>query len=339
MDYIDSLRTFCAVVECGSFASAAGRLKLSRAMVSKHVIQLEDHLQARLLNRSTRRMSLTESGAKFHERSTRILADLEEAEREAHGDSAEPRGTLKVNAPHTFASAHIAPFVPELLALYPGLDLDVTLSDRIVDPVEEGFDVTIRITNQLPDSSLVARRIAPCRLVVCGTPEYFARHGEPRKPDDLRQHNCLGYTFSVKDSAWEFVCSRGDTHTVQVGGRVSTNSGDLLRVVILAGSGIMLMPTFIVGADLEAGRLKAVLTEYQPLARDIYAIYASRKNLSPKVRAFVEFLDRKFGLEPYWDTWLKTLPMPSRSACGDGDELHQDDVPLPPQQVGSGTAV
>jgi DNA-binding transcriptional LysR family regulator len=339
MDYFLSLRTFCAVVEGGSFAAAAGRLRLSRAMVSKHVIQLEDQIQARLLNRSTRRVSLTESGAKFFERATHIMADLEDAERETRSESAEPRGTLKINAPHTFATAHIAPFIPELLALYPDLNLDIAISDRIVDPVEEGFDVSVRITSQLQDSSLVARRLAPCRLVVCGTPEYFARHGEPLTPDDLRRHNCLGYTFSANDSAWEFVCSRGNKHVVRVGGRVSTNSGDMLRAVTLSGSGVMLMPTFIIGSDLEAGRLKAVLTDYRPLERDVYAIYASRKNLSAKVRAFVQFFEKKFGPEPYWDNWLKNFPAPSRSACGDGDTLQNADTLPLRRGLGPGTAV
>ena len=333
MDTIASLRTFCAVVEGGSFAAAAGRLGLSRAMVSKHVLQLEDHIQACLLNRSTRNLSLTESGAKFHERATQILADLEDAERETRSDSAEPRGTLKVNAPHTFATAHIAPLVSELLAVFPDLNLDITLSDRIVDPVEEGFDVSIRVTSQLPDSSLIARRLAPCRLVVCGTPEYFARHGEPLTPDDLKRHNCLGYTFSATDSAWEFVCSRGGKYVVRVSGRVTTNSGDMLRAVTLGGSGVMLMPTFIIGPDLEAGRLKAVLTDYRPLEHSIYAIYASRKNLSAKVRAFVQFFEQKFGPEPYWDNWLKNLPTPSRSACGDDDTLQLADAPTSQHHV------
>ncbi|MBI2316350.1 MAG: LysR family transcriptional regulator [Betaproteobacteria bacterium] len=305
MDSLQGLRVFCAVVEGGSFAGAAAKLKLSRAMVSKHVMQLEDRLQTRLINRTTRSLSLTEAGAAFHERAVQILADLEAAEQSARSSTSEPRGTLRVNAPTSFATFHVATYIAEFLALYPELNIDISLSDRYVDPIEEGYDLTIRITAKLPESSLIARPLAPCRMVVCGSPAYFSAHGDPKTPDDLARHNCLSYSMSAMEDRWDFVSPRGRRYVVRVGGRVRSNSGDLLRAAIVGGSGIMLIPTFIVGEDLKSGRLKAVLTEYQTTARTIYAVYPSRKHLSAKVRALVEFLEKKYGPTPYWDDWLE----------------------------------
>ena len=185
MDSLQGLRVYCAVVEGGSFAAAATKLKLSRAMVSKHVMHLEDWLQTRLLNRTTRSLSLTEAGAEFHERASQILADLDAAEQRARSSTLEPRGTLRINAPTSFATGHIATHMAEFLALYPEVSVDISLSDRFVDPIEEGYDLTIRITTKLPESTLIARRLASCKMVVCASPEYLAVHGEPQAPDDL----------------------------------------------------------------------------------------------------------------------------------------------------------
>lgn len=304
MDSLQGLRVYCAVVEGGSFAAAAAKLKLSRAMVSKHVMQLEDRLQTRLLHRTTRSLSLTEAGAEFHERASQILADLEAAEQLARSSTSEPRGTLRINAPTTFATAHIATHIAEFLALYPELNVDISLSDRFVDPIEEGYDLTIRITTKLPESTLIARSLAPCKMVVCASPAYFAANGEPGTPDDLARHNCLSYSMSAMEDKWDFVGPYGRRYVVTVGGRVRSNSGDLLRSAIVGGSGVMLLPSFIVGEDLKAGRLKAVLMDYHAAERTIYAVYPSRKHLSAKVRALVDFLETKYGNKPYWDDWL-----------------------------------
>ncbi|MBI4291731.1 MAG: LysR family transcriptional regulator [Betaproteobacteria bacterium] len=304
MDSLQGIRVYCAVVEGGSFAAAAAKLKLSRAMVSKHVMQLEDRLQTRLLHRTTRSLSLTEAGAEFHERASQILADLEAAEQLARSSTSEPRGTLRINAPTSFATAHIATHIAEFLALYPELNVDISLSDRFVDPIEEGYDLTIRITTKLPESTLIARSLAPCKMVVCASPAYFAANGEPESPDDLAQHNCLSYSMSAMEDKWDFVGPYGRRYVVTVAGRVRSNSGDLLRSAIVGGSGVMLLPSFIVGEDLKAGRLKAVLMGYRAAERTIYAVYPSRKHLSAKVRALVEFLETKYGAKPYWDDWL-----------------------------------
>lgn len=315
MDSLTSMKVYCAVVESASFAAAARRMKLSRAVVTKHVAALEDRLHVRLLERTTRKLSVTEAGGRYYERAVQILAELEDAEREAQQATAVPRGTLRVSVPHHFGTAHIAPFLAEFRRRYPEVELDISLSDRYVDLIEEGFDLAVRISDALAESSLVARRLAPCRFVVCGSPAYFKRHGEPRVPDDLARHPCLGYTLSPRERSWVFVCAQNQRHVVNVSGPLRSNSGDLLRVSALNGVGVMLLPTFLAGSDLESGRLQAVLTDYRVHEHGIYAVYPSRKHLSAKVKAFIDFLAEKYGPEPYWDEWVRTLPAPSKDAC------------------------
>jgi DNA-binding transcriptional LysR family regulator len=319
MDSLTSMRVFCAVVDNGSFAAAAGKLHLSRAMVTKHVMNLENHLSIRLLNRTTRRLSLTESGAGYYERCTQILNELEEAEAQARQASAEPRGTLRINAPYSFATAHVAPFLPEFLASHPDLKLDLTMNDRFVDLVEEGFDVAVRIATTLPESSLVARKLAPCRMVVCGSPAYFQRHGEPQSPAELERHNCLCYSFCASQGAWSFTSRDGRRHAVKANGSIRANSGDALRAAALGGIGVVLLPSFAVGEELSDGRLQAVLTDCETPESALYAVYPSRRHLSAKVRAFVDFLGRKYGPEPYWDNWLKSLREEKKPAPREGE--------------------
>jgi len=315
MDSLTSMKVFGTIVETGSFASAARRLKLSRAVVTKHVAALEDRLNVRLLERTTRKLSVTEAGARYYERCAQILADVEEAEREATQATIVPRGTLRVSAPHTFATRHIAPYLAEFRQRFPEVTLEMSLSDRFVDLLEEGFDLAIRIADGLPESSLVARRLAPCRFVVCGAPAYFERHGEPQVPDDLARHPCLGYTLSAREYSWVFTCPHDQRHVVSVTGPLRSNSGDLLRAAAVGGAGVMLLPTFNVGEDLEGGRLRPVLTDYRMQDYGIYAVYPSRKHLTAKVKAFIDFLAERYGAEPYWDEWLKALPAPVKNAC------------------------
>lgn len=315
MDSLTSMKVFGTIVEAGSFASAARRLRLSRAVVTKHVAALEDRLKVRLLERTTRRLSVTEAGARYYERCAQILAEIEDAEREAAQATAMPRGTLRISAPHTFATAHVAPHLAAFRHRFPEVDLELVLSDRFVDLLEEGFDLAIRIADGLPESSLVARRLAPCRFAVCGAPGYFERHGEPQAPDDLAKHACLGYTLSPREHSWVFVCPHDKRHVVNVDGPLRSNSGDMLRAAAVGGAGVVLLPSFYVGEDLERGRLKAVLTDYRVQEYGIYAVYPSRKHLTAKVKSFIDFLSERYGGEPYWDEWLKALPEPSKNAC------------------------
>jgi len=327
MDSLTSMKVFGTIVETGSFASAARRLNLSRAVVTKHVAALEDRLGVRLLERTTRKLSVTEAGAHYYSRSTQILSDVEDAEREAAQATIVPRGTLRVSAPHTFATMHIAPYLAEFRERFPEVTLEMTLSDRFVDLLDEGFDLAIRIADGLPESSLVARRLAVCRFVVCGAPTYFARHGEPRVPDDLAKHPCLGYTLSAREHSWVFVCPHDQRHVVNVTGPLRSNSGDLLREAAVSGAGVMLLPTFYVGKDLERGRLRPVLTDYRMQDYGIYAVYPSRKHLTAKVKAFIDFLVERYGPEPYWDEWLKALPASAKDACTASDAPQREAEP------------
>lgn len=292
------MKVFANVVEAGSFAAASERLGLSRAMVSKHMAHLESHLGTRLLNRTTRRLSLTESGSAYFERCQPILKDLEEAELAATELTSVPRGTLRLTAPLVFGVLHIAPLIADYLAIHPEAKLDFTLDDRNIDLVNEGYDLAIRIGN-LAETGLIARRFAKDSLVVCGAPEYFRRHGIPKVPEDLSKHKCLGYSYEESVNEWRFSGKDGE-HVVHISGNVRANNGDLLRVAALGGAGIIMQPRFLVGADLREGRLQAVLTQYESRELGIYAVYPSRRYLSAKVRSFIDFLVERFGPNPDW---------------------------------------
>lgn len=298
MDTLISMKVFATVVEAGSFAAASERLGLSRAMVSKHMAHLESHLGTRLLNRTTRRLSLTESGSAYFERCQPILKDLEEAELAATELTSVPRGTLRLTAPLVFGVLHIAPLIADYLLLNPEARLDFTLDDRNIDLVNEGYDLAIRIGN-LAETGLIARRFAKDNMVVCGAPEYFRLHGTPQVPEDLSKHKCLGYAYEESVNEWRFSGDDGE-HLVHINGNVRANNGDLLRVAALGGAGIVMQPRFLVGADLRAGRLQAVLTQYESRELGIYAVYPSRRYLSAKVRSFIDFLVARFGPNPDW---------------------------------------
>ncbi len=290
---------FAKVVEAGGFSAAAAALGISKSAVSKRVSRLEDRLGARLLNRTTRRIGLTEIGAAYYERAGRIAAEVEEAELAVSRLHAEPRGTLRLNAPMSFGVMHLAPAIPRFLARYPELAVDMALNDRLVDLVEEGYDVAVRIS-RLSDSSLIARRLAHSRRVVCGSPQYLERHGAPRSPGDLRDHNCLLYSYMLSGEEWPFRGPDGAL-SVKVSGSFSTNNGEALREAALEGLGLAMIPSFIVGPELGDGRLVAVLREYEETDLSIYAVYPHARHLSAKVRAFVDFAAGRFGPEPYWD--------------------------------------
>lgn len=299
MDTIDGMRTFVAVILEGSFSGAAERLNMSPQLVSKYVGQLEDRLGARLINRTTRRISITEVGQAYHDRCRYILAEIDEMESAVGETAAAARGTLRINAPMTFGTMHLASAIAEYQLGQPEVTVDLTLDDRVVDIVNEGYDVAIRI-GRLQESSLVARKLAPVRLVVCASPDYLAERGVPESPQDLKDHECLRYTLSGDSNRWQF--KDGDQPMeVRVDGRFVANNGDAIRIAALAGRGLGLHPTFIVGEDLRAGRLQVVLEDYEVEPMGVYAVYAHRQYLSGKVRTFVDFLGNFFGSRPYWD--------------------------------------
>ncbi|MEJ2454588.1 MAG: LysR family transcriptional regulator [Candidatus Thiodiazotropha sp.] len=300
MDPLTDIAVFVQVVDAGSFTAAAERLRLSKSVISKYVTRLEERLGARLLNRTTRRLSLTEVGRAFYERSRLGLQELEEAEAEVSRLQNAPRGTLKINCPMSFGIMHISPALPEFLARYPDLAVDMSLDDRRVDLVQESFDLAIRI-GELPDSSLVARRLGPCRHVVCAAPGYFVRHGVPHTPEELRDHNAITFKYQDSPNEWHFRSAQGGIIRVPVQGNIQINNSLGLREALLREAGVTLTPTFVVGDDIKSGRLQAVLREYTALEVSIYAVYPQRRHLSPKVRAFLDFMLERISERPYWE--------------------------------------
>lgn len=300
MESLGDIAVFVQVVRDGSFTKAAERLELSRSVVSKYVTRLEERLGARLLNRTTRRLSLTEAGRIFYERSRRGLEDIEEAEAEVSRLQEEPRGVLRVNSPMSFGILHIAPLLPDFLAENPEITVDMNLDDRKVDVIEEGFDVSIRITD-LPDSSLVARRLGPCRHAIVAAPTYLKKHGTPQSPDELQNHNIIAYQYQESVTDWHFLAPDNKQITVPVSGSIQMNNSLALRQALLGGVGITRTPTFVVGEDIATGRLVPLLKNYKTLEVSIYLVYPQRRHLSPKVRAFVDFVAARITAEPYWD--------------------------------------
>jgi DNA-binding transcriptional LysR family regulator len=286
-------------VEHGSFAKAAERLGISTSACSRHVAELETHLDSRLLNRTTRRLSLTESGQAFFERCVQVLADLEEAEQTAAASAARPRGTLKLTCSISFGVRHVAPLVGAFAAHHPEMRFDVQLSDRFVDLVEEGFDLALRI-GESPAQNLIARKLGETCLVPCTAPSYLREHGAPETPADLAAHACLTYEYLPQRNTWRFRDQAGREHAVRVAGPMHANNGEMLAAAAVEGIGIALEPDFIVGADLAAGRLVRILKDYSPTPTGIYAVYPSRRHLSAKVRAFVDFLAERFAAPGGW---------------------------------------
>lgn len=304
LENLPDIAAFCRVVDTGSFTKAAEQLEISRAVVSKYVSRLEARLGARLLNRTTRRLSLTEAGTTLYENSHSALAQIEEAELEIGQLQSEPRGLLKVSVPMSFGIQHIARTLPEFLARYPGIAIEMRMDDRIVDVVEEGLDLAIRIA-ALKDSTLIARKLAPCRFVVCAAPAYLERHGVPSVPEDLREHNCIIYTYTARPNVWRFTAPDGSEVSVPVRGNLRVNNGIVHRDVAVRGAGVIVSPSFQVGDLIREGQLRVLLPNYRVQESSVYAVYPERKYVSPKVRAFIDFLAECFGPAPYWDELLK----------------------------------
>ena len=308
MDSLTGMRLFEQVVRAESFSEAGRQLGLVPSSVSRQINALEDGLGVRLFNRSTRKLSLTDAGQLYHDRVARILSDIDAANRAVVELDAEPRGTLRINALLVFGRVHVAPLIPEFLARYPDVQIDFTTTDQLVDLVEEGADVAIRI-GERKDSSLVARKLAPLRRIICGSPTYLAAHGAPQRPEDLADHNCLTFRLQTAGSLWRPGADvwrlRGQDGVVDVAvsGRLRANGVDVLLEASRAGLGLVLMPIWMVGDDIRGGRLRPVLSQYRvsPTTIDaaIYAVFPASRHLSPKVRVFIDYLAERFRDIPY----------------------------------------
>lgn len=300
MDKFESMRAFTQVVVAGGFAAAARDMGLSRSAVNKLVIGLENELGVQLLHRSTRVVTPTETGLAFYERCVEILASLEEAERAITQLHEEPRGRLRVNAPMSFGTMHLAPALADFLVQYPDLQVQLTLNDRFIDPIEEGFDVTLRIAKPQEAASLIVHPLVPAQRILCASPIYLTAHGTPTHPNELRHHSCLHYGQLAIEDQWTLVGADGE-HTIAVKGVLCSNNGEVLRDAAVQGLGITLLPKFIVGQELQRGRLQIVLPDYHPSELSISVIYPVNRHLSTKIRLLVDFLQERFGDQLDWD--------------------------------------
>lgn len=303
MDQLSYLVTFARVVQAGGFAAAAKGLNVAPSVASKHVSKLEKSLGARLLQRSTRKLSLTEAGAAYYEHCARILEELEQSKEAVARLQAEPRGLLRVSSMMSFSNAHVAPWMPEFFKRYPQVEVEIVNTERFVDMAEEGFDLALRMTQQ-PAQNLVAKRLARIRWLACAAPAYLKRHGrKPREPADLMSHDCLSYP--LMQSGWRFV--RGGKETlVQPKGHFRINSIEAQRSVCVEGLGIALLPVYAIASELKRGLLAPVLADYEVFQNNtLFAVYLPNRFGAPKLRAFVDFLAEKYGSKPYWEQGLK----------------------------------
>jgi DNA-binding transcriptional LysR family regulator len=300
MDKLDAMNAFAKVVAHGSYAEAARALGLTRSAVSKAVMELEQLLGARLLDRTTRRVSPTEAGLSYYERCLDILAQVEETEHQVSRLHDEPKGVLKINGPMSFGVLHLGDAIAAFMAQYPDLKVELMLTDRFIDPVEEGVDVTIRIA-ELADSSLIARKLAPAHRVLVSSPAYIAAHGAPQTPEDLTRHRWLGYGSTTMPQRWSYVKGDGTMRSLALKPALCSNNGHVLRNAALAGQGIAELPTFLVGCDIAAGALEVVLKDYSRGELGIYALYTPNRYLAAKTRAFIDFLAARFSSNPEWE--------------------------------------
>jgi DNA-binding transcriptional LysR family regulator len=297
MDRMTSMATFVKVVEVGGFSAAGRALNMSASMVTNHIQSLEERLGVRLLNRSTRKLSLTEVGQTYFERAQQILGDVEDAERSAHALQTTPRGILRLNT-SVAMPPFLAPVIAEFVALHPEVSINMSMSDREVDLVEDGFDLAIR-NMPVSDSSLIARRIATYHFILSGAPKYFAKHGTPTHPSDLVNHNCLTFLRGAWGNEWRFSGPEGEL-SVPVSGNMQSNSANGLRLAAVHGQGLTILPSFLVADDLRAGRLASALNEFLGTEYAVNAIYPHRHRLSAKVRSFIDLLAEHFRDDPAW---------------------------------------
>jgi DNA-binding transcriptional LysR family regulator len=313
LDRMTSLAVFVAAVEEGSLAAAARRFGLSAAMAGKHLSAVESDLNARLLQRTTRRLNLTDVGQTYYRRCKRILEEFDEANREASDAQGSARGLLKIAAPVTFGAMHLGDVVGRYLEAHPKVNVEILLNDHFVDLIEAGVDLAVRI-GRLPDSDLVARRLAPCRMVACASPTYLARHGTPRSPEDLRQRSRLAFSAAVSSGDWTFTDADGRAHVIEEPPRMLANNVQMLLNAAIAGAGIAYGPTFVFGEQLARGELVALLPEYRTSGLAIHAVYPTARHVSLKARRFIDDLAEAFGANPPWDRWTAAGQVPALAA-------------------------
>jgi len=304
VDQVDGMRLFARVVETGSFSEAGRKLNLAPSSISRQVAALEEKLNVRLLHRTTRTLSLTEAGQLYYQRATQILADIEDAHLALTQLESAPRGTLKLNVPIAFGRQRVLPIVFEFMKTYPEVKVDMSFTDHFVDLVQEGEDLAIRV-GQLESSSLIARKLALSRRVVCASAAYLRRNGTPARPEELKAHNCLTRKpIAGTGREWKFTDAKGE-QIVSVTGSFQANHVEALHAAALEGVGIACLSTWAVGPDIKRGALRALLRDWevQPTATEapIYAVYPHNRHLSPKVRAFVDFLVEQLGPRPFWN--------------------------------------
>ena len=316
MDRLTGMGVFVAAVDEGSFAAAARRFGLSAAMAGKYVSAIEAELNARLLQRTTRRLSLTDVGQVYYERCKRILEAYGEANREASDAHGTARGVLRIAAPVTFGAMHLGEVLAKYLEECPHVNIEVSLSDRYVDLLEAGVDLAVRI-GRLPDSGLVARRLAPCRMVICASPDYLKSHGTPRNPDDLRKAPRLTFSEAVSVGDWTLVDAKLRVHVIDGPCRMAANNTQMLLAAALAGAGIVYGPTFVFGEQIARGTLVELLPEYHASELTIQAVYPSARHLPLKVRHFLDYLVAAFGDEPPWDRIARQREVRQRRSHGD----------------------
>ncbi len=304
MDRLTSMKVFAAVVRLGSFAAAAEELDISNAMCSKYIRDLETNLGARLLNRTTRQQSLTEVGSAYHKKIIDILMEVEEAEQCVSELQNNPVGTLRIMSPPSFGSFHIARAIKGYKKYYPDVAIELILSDDFENLVDRGMDLAFRI-GVLEDTSAVALKLSSSRLIVCASPEYLKEKGIPKTPADLSKHVCLGMCHNlVFSSDWRFNIDGKETRIDINGSYLKSNIADALRVAAINASGLTQLPSYMIGLDIQSGRLKPVLEKYEPKPLPINLIYAHRKHMSLKIRSFVDYMQSYFETPPYWDKWM-----------------------------------
>ena len=304
MNRFENMDTFIRVVEAGSISGAADRLNVAKSAVSRRLKELEKHLGVELFHRTTRQMNLTDTGRAFYHQTVRILDDVLEAEiatSQAHGTL---KGSLKIALPSTFGLMHMGPIINDFIKEHPQIEFDLDFNDREVDLIQEGFDLAIRIAN-LPDSSLIARRIAHVKTVICASPEYLQQMGTPQSPEDLIEHKCLVYSLQRDFEYWHLTDANGNEIKTKIYPYLKASTGEFLKEAAVDGQGIILVPTFIAYKEIERGSLIPLLKDYSSPQINAYAIYPQTRHLSQRVRAFVDLLVKRFEGTPYWDLCLQ----------------------------------
>ena len=301
LDRVTGMQVFTRVAALGSLSAAARALGMSQTMATKHVAAVEERLGVKLLHRTTRRLTLTEAGRHYLDAAQRVLAELEDAEAAVSAERLEARGTLRVNVPVSFGIREIAPLLPEFARSHPSVTVDLGLNDRVVDLIEEGWDMAVRI-GRVAESTMIVRKLAPCRTALCAAPAYLAERGTPRRVSDLKDHNCLGYTLSraLGSDRWSFGID--GAVTVPVSGNLRVNNGDALVAAAIAGQGLIYQPTFLVNGEIRAGRLLSVTLDHPAIeVAGVFALYPADRRPPAKVRTFIDFLAQRFGSVPPWD--------------------------------------